>query len=103
IKERERFMKDTGMSEARKIPVSGLSEKQLDLLDPEYLKSLEVVVSPLPTVPEEASPSAAPATPVVPEAPQDQTFTPPSEESFMPVPELEPNASPMGTIEPLPS
>lgn len=42
IKERERFLDGVGLEEKRNVPVSGLRPDQLDMLDEEYVKSLEL-------------------------------------------------------------
>jgi len=74
LKEREKFLKDLGMSEQTDVPVSGLTEDQVNMLDPEYVKSLKLMkIEPLPTKPEDSS--VAPAAPTKIE-PQDRPHPP---------------------------
>lgn len=40
IKERERFLKEVGMDEKKGVPISGLTDQQMKMLDKEYLKSI---------------------------------------------------------------
>ncbi len=70
LKEREGFLKEIGMEEKKGVPISGLTEEQLKLLDEEYVKSLRreplvpLTVVPetpeAPAHPEGSSPSADP-------------------------------------------
>jgi general secretion pathway protein D len=43
LKERQGILKELGINEKKNIPVSGLTEEQLKLLDDEYVKSLQLV------------------------------------------------------------
>ncbi len=41
LKEREGFLKDIGLAEKKEVPSKGLTEEQLKMLDPNYVKSLQ--------------------------------------------------------------
>jgi general secretion pathway protein D len=126
LKEREGFLKDVGMEEKKGIPISGLTDEQLKMLDEDYVKSLKrEKLYPLPLVAEPdnsqsavpnvgnpsnggAPESAVPAPmPIVPEAPKEvpelklpnpEDMNPPAPKSeTMPLPAPAPEAP---TLEP---
>lgn len=54
LKEREKYLQELGIPEQKNVPISGLSDEQKQMLDPDYLKSLrQEILTPLPqSIPE---------------------------------------------------
>lgn len=104
LKEREGFLKELGMEEKKGIPSAGLTEEQLKMLDPEYVKSLrQEILVPLQTVPEGATEPVVPQTISTEPTPTPSNNVAPIEAApVAPVPEPQP-LTPVETPTPTPA